>query len=245
MGESSSTPAWNEQDSEAFMDYGRYMVPEREAQIDTIARLIPACDGPFNVLELACGEGLLAEVILMRFPACTVHGLDGSTEMLDVARTRLAHHGGRFVPRQFDLASDDWRAPAFPVHAVISSLSVHHLDGSEKQNLFRDVYKMLLPGGALVIADLVQPAGSTGLALAADGWDETVKERSLQMAGDDRAIEFFRDERWNIFRYPDPMDKPSGLFEQLKWLEEAGFVEVDAYWMRAGHAIYGGRKPGE
>ena len=38
------------------------------------------------------------------------------------------------------------------------------------------------------------------------------------------------------------MDKPSGLFEQLGWLEAAGFEAVDVYWLKAGHAIYGGQK---
>lgn len=36
---------------------------------------------------------------------------------------------------------------------------------------------------------------------------------------------------------------PSRLLDQLKWLEEAGFQQVDVYWMQAGHAIYGGEKP--
>jgi tRNA (cmo5U34)-methyltransferase len=36
------------------------------------------------------------------------------------------------------------------------------------------------------------------------------------------------------------MDQPSGLYEQLCWLEEAGFSAVDVVWLKAGHAIYGG-----
>jgi len=35
---------------------------------------------------------------------------------------------------------------------------------------------------------------------------------------------------------------PYRVFDQLKWLEEAGFSAVDCFWMRAGHAIYGGYK---
>jgi tRNA (cmo5U34)-methyltransferase len=42
----------------------------------------------------------------------------------------------------------------------------------------------------------------------------------------------------------DPVDKMSPLFDQLKWLEQAGFASVDVFWMRAGHAIFGGSKPG-
>ena len=42
---------------------------------------------------------------------------------------------------------------------------------------------------------------------------------------------------------PDSIDKPSPLFDQLKWLDKAGFTDVDVFWMKVGHAIFGGRKP--
>jgi tRNA (cmo5U34)-methyltransferase len=47
-----------------------------------------------------------------------------------------------------------------------------------------------------------------------------------------------------MYRYPDVdgIDKPSHLLDQLKWLEQAGFAEVDVFWMQAGHALFGGRK---
>ena len=84
---------WAEEDSEEFIEYGKYFVPEREVQLDVICRLIPAGQAPFHVLELCCGEGLLAENILERFPNCTVHGYDGSPEMLRQATSRLARFG--------------------------------------------------------------------------------------------------------------------------------------------------------
>lgn len=57
---------WSEGDSGEFIDYGRYFVPDREAQSDIISRLIPAMPDPFQVVELCCGEGQLAEAILER-----------------------------------------------------------------------------------------------------------------------------------------------------------------------------------
>ena len=57
---------WSEENSREFIDYGRYFVPERESQMAIISRLIPAVNEPFHGLELCCGEGLLAEVILER-----------------------------------------------------------------------------------------------------------------------------------------------------------------------------------
>ena len=38
------------------------------------------------------------------------------------------------------------------------------------------------------------------------------------------------------------MDKPSPLFHQLQWLDQAGFGRVDVHWLRAGHAIFSGMK---
>lgn len=51
---------WTEQASRAFLDYGRYFVPERAYQIQAMVDLIPTTEEPFHILELACGEGLLA-----------------------------------------------------------------------------------------------------------------------------------------------------------------------------------------
>ncbi len=52
--------------------------------------------------------------------------------------------------------------------------------------------------------------------------------------------------KWNyfIYDYPDPntIDHPSLLSEQLFWLRDAGFNMVECFWMRAGHAVYGGFK---
>ncbi|UCG25489.1 MAG: class I SAM-dependent methyltransferase [Chloroflexota bacterium] len=236
---------WSEEDSREFIDYGKYFVPGREVQLDTICRLIPADPEPFHVLELCCGEGLLAEAILERFPRCTVHGYDGSPEMLRQASSRLARFGRRFDPQPFDLADGSWRRPPWPLKAVVSTLCIHHLDGRQKEALFRDIAQMLRPSGALVIADLIEPASSLGLELAAEKWDSVVRQRSLDRAGDESAFDRFVSSQWNTYRFPDPIDKPSPLFEQLKRLEAAGFQAVDVYWMAAGHAVYGGQMPAD
>jgi tRNA (cmo5U34)-methyltransferase len=234
---------WSEDNSQEFMDYGRYFVPWREHQIEIISRLIPLTTEPFQVMELCCGEGLLAEAILERHSNCTLHGYDGSPAMLDQAFRRLARFERRFSARLFDLAADEWRRPSFAVQAVVSSLAIHHLDGRQKQRLYRDLAHLLAPGGALIIADIIEPASALSQALAAEEWDAAVRERALALDGDETAFEQFRRRQWNIYRYPDPFDKPSPLADQLAWLRAAGFEGVDVYWLAAGHAVYGGQIP--
>jgi len=235
---------WSERASQTFIDFGRYFVPERELQIAAFCDLMPAHQQPLTIVELCCGEGLLAGALLERFPSCTIYGYDGSPAMLDRARRHLAQYGARFQTKLFALADRAWRTADRPVHAVVSSLAIHHLDGQQKQELFRDIYQLLAPGGVFAIADVIAPASRAGGELAAQAWDAAVRQRSLALDGNTDAFAYFERERWNMYRYfdPDDIDKPSSLLDQLKWLEQAGFAAVDVYWMLAGHALFGGQK---
>ena len=241
--------SWDEGDSQYFIDRGRFFVPDREEQIAILRDLIPQpaeTGEPCHLVELCCGEGLLSGALLEHFPAATVHGYDGSATMLEAAAAGLAAYGERFDVQLFDLAESSWRHFPWPVHAIVSSLAVHHLDGAGKAALFADLHAALAPGGVLLLADLVLPVHAEGRAVAARGWDEAVRERSQKLGGDLEAYEIFKRERWNYYRDPaadaDPADHPSPLFDQLRWLAAAGFSGVDVFWMKAGHAIYGGIK---
>jgi tRNA (cmo5U34)-methyltransferase len=241
--EEARQPAWGEEDSQAFIDYGRYFVPEREEQLAIICELCAPGADAVRVLELCCGEGLLAAALLARYPEASVHALDGSPEMLRAARARLAAYGARFVAAQFDLAARDWRTQTQAFTAVVSSLAIHHLDGAQKQELFRDVFALLAPGGVFVVADVIEPADARGLAVAARAWDDAVRRRALELDGTTAAFDFFERDGWNLYRHPDPLDKPSRLFDQLRWLAAVGFAAVDVNWLKAGHAVFSGRKP--
>lgn len=232
---------WDEQSSHNFIDLGRFFVPDREEQIATVAAMIPD-PGDGLLVDLCCGEGLLSRALLQRFPRARVLALDGSLAMLEHARMVLALHADRFEARPFDLADLSWRRFAEPVHAFVSSLAIHHLDGEGKRRLFRDLAAALAPGGVLAIADLVQPATPAAQAHAAKAWDEAVRGRSLELAGDLAPYQRFLDMGWNLWAAtePDPIDHPSPLFDQLRWLEEAGLGGVDVFWMKAGHAVFGG-----
>jgi len=235
---------WGESASEAFLNYGLYFVPEREMQLKLLADLIQG-DAPVQlILELCCGEGLLAERLLERYQQATVWGYDGAPEMLGRAQERLKRFGSRFMGKRFNLADPGWRKPVEKVQAVVTSLALHHLDGQRKQHLFEDVHTMLAPGGAFMIADIIAPASSNGWHLAAEQYDEAVRQRALELDGNHSGFEYFQQMQWNLFRYFDPqdIDFPSSIFDQLKWLEAAGFLQVDVYWMRAGHAVFGGWK---
>ncbi len=240
---SEENTAWTEENSRFFINYARYFVPDRDTQTHILCSLIPDPGEPFEILELACGPGVLAKALLEHFPNCTVTGLDGSHEMLLTARQALSAYGKRFQPGKFDLAAKDWRSDQPRYQAILSSLAIHHLEDVAKAQLFRDLHAMLRPGGALLIADIIRPAGPQGMAYAASAYDDAVRRQVQEIDGNQDTFEQFEREQWNFFRFPnDPLDHPSTLLDQLNWLEQAGYQHVDVFWLRAGHAIFGGYK---
>lgn len=236
---------WTEDDSAVYQQLAMVAVPDREEQIATIVALLPFdADARFTVVEPGSGEGYLSETILECFPAARVIALDGSAEMLAIASERLERFGERFTVRPFDIEDLSWVETIAGANAVVSSLCVHHLTGDGKQKMFEGLSQAIAPGGALIISDLVSGRHPVHHHLLGTAWDHETRKRSMDRTGGSSGWEAFQEEHWNIYWWPDEMDRPSGLFEQLRWMAEAGFDPVDCFWLKGAHAIYGGYLPG-
>ncbi len=242
----SATHMWTEGDSAKFIEEADLFVPARAEQLATLVGLMTAGrDEAFQVVELGAGAGVLARAVLEHFPNCRYLALDGSEQMREQMAQSLAAFSDQLEIGPFELVEQAWRETLpKPLRYVLSSLCVHHLPGVEKRRLFADLAVHIEQGGALLIADIVEPAMPALAALYARQYDEIVREQSLVAYGDLRGYERFQQLKWNYFAYdygvPDSGDYPSLLSDQLLWLREAGFSVVDGFWLRAGHAIFGG-----
>jgi tRNA (cmo5U34)-methyltransferase len=234
-----SEDSWSETDTELYRAIASVAVPRRVEQLATIAVLTPNdAARPCSIVELGCGEGALAYALLRCFANASYVGLDGSRGMLERAERTLQTFEGRVRLEHFDLSANNWRTCLRGADVVVSSLCIHHLGGSAKRSLFADVCSALAEQGAFLIADLVAPQRPEATELFASTWDLDAEHQS----GATDLYKRFVGAEWNLYRFPDPVDRPSGLFEQLTWMRDVGFEIVDCFWMRAGHAIYGGYK---
>ena len=86
---------WKESSLAAtYLEGVRAAIPLAQEQIDVMLRLIAACGRPIRrVLDLGCGDGVLAGAILARHPEADPVLADFSEPMLDAARKRLAGAG--------------------------------------------------------------------------------------------------------------------------------------------------------
>ncbi len=236
---------WTESDSKLYQEIATVAVPARAEQMATLLTLLPfKRDQVFRAVELGCGEGILASTLLDCFPRAEMVALDGSAAMRVRAARRLSAFGPRVCVEPFDLASTAWFPHLQGAACVVSSLCVHHLDEEAKQELFAAIYKRLSSPGVFLIADLVAPQRPEVRQLFATTWDRMTKAQSIAQTGSVQLFEKFVKTEWNYYRFDDPVDKPSPLFDQLTWLKTTGFEIVDCLWLQAGHAIYGGYKMG-
>jgi L-threonylcarbamoyladenylate synthase len=144
-------------DGQFHFDPGSYeiMIREELPDYDMLQdQLVEACDGLSvkRILELGTGTGVTAARLLERFGEARLVGVDESVPMLDVARGRLPAERA-----ELKLARLQDPLPEGHFDLVASALAVHHLDGAEKADLFRRVYRALSRRGRFVLADVIAP----------------------------------------------------------------------------------------
>lgn len=131
-------------------------VPEREARFtamfDPLAKLLP---DSFVVVDLACGPGSMSQRLLARFPGARAIAVDVDPAMLAVGRGALGTVGGRLSWIQADLAAPDWHGALgdVVVDAVLSTTALHWLEPSVLVRIYRDIHRILRPGGVFLNGD--------------------------------------------------------------------------------------------
>ena len=103
-----------------------------------------------EILELGSGIGNLSWLLAEKYPKATIHLVDVSVESMDACRNRFGELD-RIHYHQQDFRELQFEAGQFDL--VASSIAVHHLTSTEKQNLFANTLRWLNPWGVFMYAD--------------------------------------------------------------------------------------------
>jgi len=199
-------------DSEKAVGYlGRIgTLPPRTAGEDVLRSLLPV--DVHSVLDLGCGDGRLAALVIEERPAVDyVLGLDSSLPMLDHARRRFAETKEVEV-QQWDLGDSIASFGSFDV--IVSGFAIHHLRDERKQDLYSEAARQLRPSG--LFANLEVVASST----------PELHAEFLALIGREA---------------DDPEDRLVDIESQLGWMRNAGLTQVDCFWRWRGFALLAGR----
>jgi tRNA (cmo5U34)-methyltransferase len=231
---------WNEPEFVTeYLDNVEAYVPYRRLMLSLLASFYKRffADGtPKRVLDLGCGDGIVAQVVAGQDANAVITLVDGSAAMLEKAALRFAGRGGvELVEASFqNLVRGDPLEGRFDL--VISSLAIHHLPANEKRKIYSYIFKKLSAGGYLLHADVVLGAAPYMEEWAMELWKWWVD--MWKEAG--HTEQDFSD---ITRRYQEDEDnRPDTLAFHLDTLQQIGFDPVDTVFRYGPFAIWWGRK---
>jgi tRNA (cmo5U34)-methyltransferase len=169
-----------------------------------------------EVLDLGAGTGLFSKHVFEKYPKASFVLYDLAEKMLGVARERF-----REYPQQFKYILSDYRKiqGEDEYDLVISSLSIHHLEDKEKCELFCRINKLLRKGGIFVNIDQIRGETQYLGDLYWNHWLAQVRRAGFT----EERIQESIDRRI-------PYDRDALLEDQLLWLKNSGFGNVDCVY---------------
>ena len=205
----------------------RRLIPCFDEFYGTVSELIVrSCPEAPRILDLGAGTGILSAAIVDRVPTARLHLLDASPAMLQQASRRLS--GREFQVCVQPLESE---LPPGPWHAIVSALAIHHLDDAAKRRLYTRIFSALTPGGLFINAEQI----SGGSARLQTLFEAVHLDRARALGSSDAEI------AGAIQRMS--VDQCSATDEQMRWLKEIGFEDVDCFYRSFRFAVFGGWRP--
>jgi tRNA (cmo5U34)-methyltransferase len=190
-----------------------------EFYASAVAAMPPDTD---HALDLGAGTGLLSVLVRERFPHARLHLIDNSDAMLAQAEARFARDQ-EVLCQLGDYTTCPWGAE---YDAIVSALSIHHLPDEAKRELFERCLRGLKPGGVFINAEqILQPAPELEAAAKAEWLAEVQALGATEQQIAD-----------SLLRQAE--DRCATTEEQLQWLREAGFAQVQCTYRRGRFAVF-------
>ena len=218
-------------------------IPFADVHFDVMNRLLAAAGiQVVTLLDLGAGDGIVTDVISRRYPLTSAVLVDFSTPMLEAARDRLSSRqstiNASFVAGDF--REDEWHgyvASAGPYDAVISRFAIHHIPDAMKRDLYAAILGWLRPGGMFINIEHV----SSGSEMYSTANDQLMIDGMANTRADLMDIEAV------TASYHARQDADANILapvhEQLAWLLDAGYVDVDCAFKAFELAVFAGRRP--
>lgn len=170
-----------------------------------------------RILDVGCSTGLFTLALAETYPDARISGVDLSVKTLEHAR-RVANARG-YSWDLYQMAGEDTTFDDGSFDLVASFILLHEIPPDAIRRLFREAFRLLTPGGDLLMSDVARFADLSKL----DGWYA------------DRGARFGGEPHW----------RASASLDLAAELAAAGFSDVQARALNPGGYPYviQGRKP--
>ncbi|MFH2046361.1 MAG: methyltransferase domain-containing protein [Pseudomonadota bacterium] len=187
----------------------------KQKQINLLLLELLDIKAEHRILDIGCGTGLVAELISKKLNAdsgAMAVGIDAASKMIAAARKKRQSETCKFEI----MAGENLLFEDESFDSVVSSFFFHHIDLDLKKRTLDESFRVLKPGGRLVIADMHIPTNLLGAMTS-----------------------YFA--RW-MFMQPEIGENIRGVLPGL--IEESGFAKPELINTFLGYvAVFSSRKP--
>jgi tRNA (cmo5U34)-methyltransferase len=235
---------WNISDFAAGFDAGAEHIHPYYIELQgRIVDLLPFDRrAAFLLVDAGGGSGRLVERFLDKFQAARAIIIDQSAPFLALAERRLERFADRIDCRQARL-QDDWTSNLpQPPSAIVSMSAIHHLEPSEKLQLYQRCFEVLSEPGVFINADEVRPLDDNDYLARCKAW-VAHKKRAMAAGLIPASIQpaLRQWEERNVGGFGTPRrsgdDCHETVQDQLSYLSRAGFPKVGCPWQRDMWAV--------
>ena len=212
------------------------------AMFDVISEHIPE---DFRALDLACGPGSISKRLLERFDHAESVAVDYDPVLLHIGKSVLGDVNGRLSWAEANLREREWvnRLPHLEFDVIMSTTALHWIPHSDLRLLYKDLYRILKPGGIFMNGDHMK------LKNESKPISEIMRRLWKKSEEHEFSVEGIRDwkkwwedleaypelssllsERRKRYANPDEHNNEIFLDEHIEYLEEAGFKATGVIW---------------
>lgn len=213
------------------LDTGQLSTIDAKISLELITesskRIVPEAK---NLLDIGCGAGNYSLMMLSKIPGLNCTLVDLSKRMLDKAFERVTKH----TKGKVAIFQDDIRKVKLPENhfdIILAGAVLHHLrDDTDWETTFKKLFKLLKPGGCLMISDLI----TQDTPILSDYTWERYGDYLEGLNG--------KEYRQKVLDYVAKEDSPRSMNYQLNLMIKVGFRKVEILHKNMCFGAFGGIK---
>jgi len=201
--------------SDQYTDIMDHMVPWYRKLLASMLEYLPKDFKPNRILDLGCGNGNVSRASMVLFPDAQHHLVDASDDMIGLCQKKFSGSSNTYEHNLFQEL--EFEPDTYDL--VMAGFSLHHLNATEKEQFFANLYPAMTNKGIITCADLF-------INKDAVEHEQLLKEWKAFVYSSGKTKE---DWDWLLDHY-DAYDRPSDYLDQRQWLTNAGFTRVELSW---------------